>query len=259
MRTNTAGIRILTGMLALLLLPIAAVGDTLVLRDGRVLQGKYLGGAPDRVIFNVNGEVQEIFVSSLITLTFSATVETAAPSPASAAPAPAPAAVSAQRRVQAPAGARLVVRTDAPLASNKSEPGDRFAATLETDIAVNGAVVIPKGSKAYGRIVESSGAKRLAGKARLVLELTDVTVNGQLQPILTDKFGVQGADAVGGTAAKIGAGTLIGAVIDGKEGAAKGAAAGGALSLLTKGEQIHIPAQTVLEFRLQQPVTVQLR
>jgi len=39
----------------------AAAADTLELRDGRVLQGKYLGGTQATLRFEVNGEVQAFF------------------------------------------------------------------------------------------------------------------------------------------------------------------------------------------------------
>jgi hypothetical protein len=56
------------------------------------------------------------------------------------------------------------------------------------------------------------------------------------------------------------AGAIIGAIAGGGKGAAIGAAAGGgtgaAVQVLTKGPQVKVPSETLLEFRLQQPVTV---
>ena len=245
--------------LALLALPLSAWSDTLILKDGRVFQGRYLGGSSDRIIFGVNGETQVIFVSSVITLTFDEATERMLSAGAPADPAPAPPVVPARKKLIVPVGTRLKVRTDTPLASDEVDTGYRFSATLEGDIVSGGVVVIPKGSKVYGRVIEASGGKRLVGRAKLVIELTDVAINDQLQPVMTDKFGVEGPEEAGGTAAKIGAGTLIGAVLDGKSGAAKGAAVGGGVSLLTKGKHVQIPAQTVLEFRLQQPMVFQVK
>lgn len=242
-------------LIALLFLPAQAMADTLVLRDGRVFQGTYLGGGPDRVIFNVNGEVQEIYVSSLITMTFDSAAQRATP-PAVAAPVNQASEPTMPKSVMVAAGTRVLARLDAPLTSNGSETGERFSGTLDVDIVAGGVVISKKGSKVYGRVVEATGAKRLAGKARLVIELTDLTINNQLQPVLSDKLGAQGADAAGGTAAKVGAGALIGAALDGKEGAGKGAAVGGGLALLTKGQQIQVPAGVLMEFRLQQGFTI---
>ena len=58
---------------------------------------------------------------------------------------------------------------------------------------------------------------------------------------------------VGGGAA---IGTLIGAIVGGGKGAAIGAAVGGGAGLgaevLTKGSQVKVPAETVLNFKLDQ-------
>ena len=51
----------------------------------------------------------------------------------------------------------------------------------------------------------------------------------------------------------------MGAVVGAVAGdAGKGAVVGGALAVLTKGKQIQIPAGTLLEFRLAQPLSVKL-
>ena len=64
-------------------------------------------------------------------------------------------------------------------------------------------------------------------------------------PIQTDDFGAEGAP--GGAARKVGAAALVGGAIDGGEGAAKGAAVGGAVALLAPGNHIKIPAGTLVE------------
>jgi len=62
---------------------------------------------------------------------------------------------------------------------------------------------------------------------------------------------------VGGGAAL---GAIIGAIAGGGTGAAVGAASGAAVGtgvqIMTKGQVIRIPAETVLEFRLQAPLTI---
>ena len=53
-------------------------------------------------------------------------------------------------------------------------------------------------------------------------------------------------------------GTLLGAIAGGGKGAAigaiAGAAAGGGAQVLTKGHEIRVPAETVLNFRLEEPL-----
>jgi hypothetical protein len=66
------------------------------------------------------------------------------------------------------------------------------------------------------------------------------------------------AEMVGGGALL---GTVIGAIAGGGSGAAVGAAvgaAGGAAAqVLTRGEEVRIPAESVLTFRLEQPIQLQ--
>ena len=55
-------------------------------------------------------------------------------------------------------------------------------------------------------------------------------------------------------------GTLLGAIAGGGKGAVigavAGAAAGGTAQVLTKGKEVKVPAETVLNFQLDQPVTL---
>jgi len=48
----------------------AAAADTLELKDGRVLQGKYLGGTQATLRFEINGEVQAFSTNDIVALTF---------------------------------------------------------------------------------------------------------------------------------------------------------------------------------------------
>src|ERR1700683_3373520 len=77
----------------------AARADTLELKDGRVLQGRYLGGTQAVLRFEIKGEVQTFNVADAVAVTFtgtsgatnnpapSAPADVAPPSPASPAPA----------------------------------------------------------------------------------------------------------------------------------------------------------------------------
>ena len=72
---------------ATLLLAGIGFADTLELKDGRVMQGKYLGGTQAVLRFEVNGEVQTFPTHDIVALTF--TRNSSAPLPA-AAPPPSP-------------------------------------------------------------------------------------------------------------------------------------------------------------------------
>src|SRR5262249_22788637 len=70
---------------AVLLLAGTGFADTLELKDGRVLQGKYLGGTQAVLRFEVNGEVQTFPTHDIVALTFTRN-SGQAPAPASAPP-----------------------------------------------------------------------------------------------------------------------------------------------------------------------------
>ena len=113
-------------------------------------------------------------------------------------------------------------------------------------------------------LAQASSSGRLKGSSQLVLELTDIVINGTTYPLLTSTYEVKGKGEGGNTAKKVvggaGLGALIGGIAGGGKGAGigalAGAGAGTAISAAKKGEQISIPSETLLEFRLQQPVSL---
>jgi hypothetical protein len=142
--------------------------------------------------------------------------------------------------------------------------GDSFDAILDENLVSGTQTVAPRGSLAKGRIAYSKESGKLTGQAQLVLELTDLVVNGKTYPMRTSDYtelgasrGKRTAATVGGTAA---VGTIIGAIAGGGKGAAIGAASGAAVGTgvqtITKGSTLRIPAETVLEFHLQSPLTI---
>src|SRR2546430_6423 len=66
----------------------AATADTLELKDGRVLKGKYLGGTQAVMRFELNGEVQTFNTNDIVALTFTGGARNPAPAPLPAAPMP---------------------------------------------------------------------------------------------------------------------------------------------------------------------------
>ena len=98
----------------------------------------------------------------------------------------------------------------------------------------------------------------------LEVRLTSIEVNGASQSIETTAVerqekgkGKRSAVMAGGGAAL---GGIIGGIAGGGKGAGIGAAAGGGLGggvqAATKGQQIKLPSETVINFTLQNPLTV---
>ena len=242
----------------------AAAADTLELKNGKVLQGKYLGGTQVVLRFEVNGEVQTFNTSDVVALTFTGYSANAASAMAAPASAYAPGSAPAGGDVTIPAGQSLLIRMIDGVDSAKNHVGDIFHASLETDLNVGNTVVARKGTDVYGRLAEAQKSGTFTGKSELQLELTRLVIDGKDYPVVSSDYTLQGKGQGASTAKKVGgiaaAGAIIGAIAGGGKGAAIGAAAGGAtgagVQVLTKGAQVKVPSETVLEFRLQQPATV---
>jgi len=180
------------------------------------------------------------------------------PAPTTPPPPPPP------QKVTIPSGTALAVRLIDPIDSEKNQAGDVFHATLNNPLTVDGDVVVPSGSDVQGHLADVKSAGKFAGQSVVVLQLDSITSGGQTYNIQTDQYKKQGSSRGKNTAEKVGAGAgigaIIGAIAGGGKGAAIGAAAGGGLGggiqAATKGQQIKLPSESVLNFTLQAPVTV---
>lgn len=173
-------------------------------------------------------------------------------------------ATNSKKRITVPAGTRVLIRTTDAIDSSKQKAGYRFSASLETNLQAQDTVVAPRGTTVYGRLTQASSAGRMSGSSDLTIELTDIVINGTAYPLLTSTYEVKGKGEGSGTAKKViggaGLGALIGGIAGGGKGAAIGAAAGGgagtAVSAAKKGQQVQIPSESLIEFRLQEPVSL---
>ncbi len=247
-----------------------AAADTLELKDGRVIHGKYMGGTQAQIRFEVNGKLELYPVSDLVALTFgSEPAPQAEEAPAQAAPVAGQASAekgsqAPEKTMAVPAGTTIMVRMIDSVNSDTNRVGDRFRASLEENLMVGDVLVAPKGADVYGRLEGAKEAGRLAGKSELHLELTGIMINQKIQPIVTGEYAVAGKSRGANTAKKVGGGAALGAVIGAIAGGGKGAAigagvgagAGTTIQVLTRGEQVRVPSETLLEFRLEQPLVV---
>jgi hypothetical protein len=177
---------------------------------------------------------------------------------------PEPAPMPQQKMITVPAGTTILVRMLDTVDSSKNPPGSRFTATLETNLVVNGKVIVPKGNTVYGRLAESKQAGRATGSSELQLELTDIVVHGTAYPLLTSDYQVKGSSSGKRSAKRVLGGAGLGAIIGGIAGnagmgAAIGVTAGVVGSVAQKGQAVNVPSETLLEFRLQQPASLPAR
>ncbi len=232
--------------------PISA--DVLETRDGRLLEGTYLGGTQRALRFEAEDGIEVFLTEEVLALTFTGSASRAAQEPSQAAApqaapvepplqtststppaqaaavAPAPAAVPAAAPASSfrvPAGTALRVRLLDGIDSRKGAVGDRFSATLEGDLGADGVTVVAAGSKLYGQIAELRTTGPIP--SRLRLELTQLMLQGELIDIVTGSRQLAATTEPGPASAS-------------KTRARAGVAAG-----------------SVLEFRLLQPFEVRIR
>jgi hypothetical protein len=142
--------------------------------------------------------------------------------------------------------------------SSKDPQGKRFTTTLESDLVADGVTAAKAGTKVYGRVESATQAGRYARQSTLDLRLSEMAIGPSLVPVVTSGYTQAGDKSIKKTARGAAAGAAIGAIADDDsgEGAAKGAAIGALASGVKKGQGVSIHPGTLLEFKLQQPLTV---
>jgi hypothetical protein len=257
-------------VMALCLTASIATADSLELKNGSLIKGKFMGGTESEISFQVGSSVQKYNIADIASVKFdSETASDDAPAqptipPANQPAAAEPAGTNAPVYATIPTGTRISVRTIDSIDSTKNHVGDRFQASLEEPLVVNDNVLVPKGADVYGRLAESKTSGTFTGESQLRLELIAMMVNGQSVPVVTGEYELSGKSRGASTAKRsVGAaavGTIIGALAGGGKGAAIGAGAGAGVGagseIITKGDQVKVPSETLLDFTLQQDVSI---
>jgi hypothetical protein len=166
-----------------------------------------------------------------------------------------------------PAGTRILIRTTEPLSSARPPAGGRFVGVLETNLSAQGRVIAQRGTPIHGRISSANTAGGLGGSSHLTIELTDVILNGNAHPIVTEAIQWQGQGRGGNTARSVGVGAGLGSAFGAIAGRGRGALIGGAIggglgtasAAGSPGQEIFIEQGTLLEFRLLQPAPLPTR
>jgi BON domain len=182
--------------------------------------------------------------------------EAAAPPPAPVRPRPSTYTI--------PAGDRVAVRMIDAIDSGKAQMGQTFRASLDAPLTAHGRVVIPAGAPAVVKLTNSTKAGRIRGNNEITLELASIEYGGKSYEIDSSTIEETGKAKGKQTAIRSGigaaAGALIGGLAGGGKGAGIGAAAGGGgvlgYQLFTHGSKVKVPSETVVNFRLESPLTV---
>jgi hypothetical protein len=193
-----------------------------------------------------------------------AAAASAAAAAAAAPPPPPPPPVEKPKPIVVPSGTTITITVGQALSSKTSQTGQTFIGTVAQPVSAGGRTAIPAGSTVSGTVVTAKSKGKIKGQGELDLALTSVTVKGQSYNIQTGVLdntvkgkGKRTAVATGGGAA---GGALIGGIAGGGKGAGIGALVGAGAGLiggsLTGNQQIEIPAESALSFRLTAPLTL---
>jgi hypothetical protein len=168
--------------------------------------------------------------------------------------------------VTIPQGTLLQLRTSEGLASKHAKDGEPVQFTVIRDVAVGGVLALPKGATVHGVVseVKKVGSGDLGGSSELALRLTSIDLGGQSYPLDSDQFKVKGPSKTGQTVGSAVGGGILGTIIGcavGRGvgcaiGAGAGVAAGTAASAASSGPQVWIPAEALVTFHLNTPLTV---
>ncbi|HTC61230.1 MAG TPA: hypothetical protein VK709_00165 [Candidatus Saccharimonadales bacterium] len=168
-------------------------------------------------------------------------------------------------RVVLPAGTELAILTNERIDSRDVVEGQTFSAQINEDVRnPDGSIAIPRGSDA------SLITRRVEGNGDLTLDVQSIVVGGRRYRVNTaDQELENHKDGVGAnkrTGQFMGGGAVLGAVIGAIAGGGRGAAigavagagAGAGAQIITQGKEVHVPAESVLRFRLDRPLSLHL-
>ncbi|HET9087049.1 MAG TPA: BON domain-containing protein [Acidobacteriaceae bacterium] len=164
-----------------------------------------------------------------------------------------------------PARTPLYVRMLQTVDSHHTKPGTAFRGILVRDLALsNGIIAIPRGAYVEGTVIDARPPGHLTGRPQLALQLSNVIV-GRTSYVLSSYVWAhrgpgKGEETASSVAGGAGVGALSGAIAGGGPVALLGAAIGGlggaGLSALSSGPHLVVPAEAIITFHLNSPLTV---
>ena len=163
-----------------------------------------------------------------------------------------------------PARTTVTVRLESAIGSKLSQSGHTFDGSVARDVRAGGVVVIPRGTRVRGTVIDAKPLGRFAGGAELQVRLDSIHLKGSELPVraaVTDFHGegqrqAYRCDDRGRRRARRHHWRLAG----GGKGAAIGLAAGGGAgaggSAFTGNKDIVLPAESMVSFELSHSLEV---
>jgi hypothetical protein len=163
-----------------------------------------------------------------------------------------------------PRGTQVHVRLDEAVSSRTARVEDRVDARVELPVRDgSGRVVIPAGSRVWGTVADVDRAQRPARGGEIALRFDSVEVGSQRLDMRSRLVSVDHDVDRGKTAKRAGIGAalggLLGGILEGKTGALVGIVVGGAGGVVSsKGDDVELPAGTVVTVELDEPLRASL-
>jgi len=168
------------------------------------------------------------------------------------------------REIDVPDGTQIQLRLEEPLSSKTARREDRVVATVVEPVYGDrdgGRPAIPAGTEVRGVVENVERAQRPSKGGRLDVSFDSLVMGDQ--PVRMDARVVDMKEGgIDKRRAGLGAlvGGVLGAVLDGKKGLLVGAILGGGGAVVaSSGEEVELPAGTLLTLRLERPLRVALR
>ena len=219
-----------------------ASADTLVMRDGTRVEGTVMSMTARVITFrHPDGTTRRYSTSQVDMLKFVSADRANAGAPAGP-------------TLQMPAGTNLRIRTTEVIDSRKSGTAQLFSGIVDRDVETVDGVTVPRGASAQ-LLIRQVVVEGFAA-SEMVLDVESVTIGGRrYQTTIAPPLTEGPADA---SSAVHGAGTIIGAMTGSGTGFAGVLSGSGQDNgeVATRGRDVRVPAQTLLEFRLERAVTL---
>lgn len=249
---------------AALALAVPAWADVIRLTNGSTVEGTYLGGDSREVKFlRSNGSVKTYAVSDVVSLAFGEDAAVAEAPATQAAPVAPTTKTAAQSGNVIPSGTAITVRMIDSIDSDVTGVGERFRASLEEAIVVDGRELAPRGADAIVEVAKVEQAGRVRGREEVAVELVALDINGREFVVDSNYAEVEGKSKTKQTAKTAGGGAALGAIIGAIAGGGKGAAIGagvgagaGTVYSATRGQTVRIPSETLLTFSLREDLSM---
>ena len=182
-------------------------------------------------------------------------------SPSASAPTPVP--VPAITQTTIPAATQIAIRLISAIDGDTAQPGQVFAASVDSAVSVNGHVFIPRFANAQVRLLSASKVGRFKDNPKLDLALVNFTIQDRRYNVESAVYEATSGGRGKRTGKFAGIGGAVGTVVGGiehggkglVEGGGAGAAAGGGAAALTGNRELKLPAESRLSFTLDAPVT----